>query len=297
MAEYNMEHTGAELDEAIQAVLDGYRDVTPVTARASDVRFGRVIVTPEGLVTGTFQGVVPPVSWQKSVTGDPAEVTDGMAGWPLHGLVAKINPIQAGNGTPSPDNVRPITGHSGVIVTQNGETAVSVSFSNEPGVVYGGTVDLRAGVLTVESILTTYDGTESGWTRRTNNNPNGTVFNHNTPVTLQTWSDIANFKAIANWMTKPESAGYTTAGANTFFYGTGGGVFTFVWGLPNRGSTVDEWKAALAAEPLQIWAPLAEPVTYSFAPQEMPELLSGTNTFVCNTGEITVGYYSMPEAN
>lgn len=69
MAEYNMEHTGAELDEAVQAVLDGWRDVSPVTARASDVVWGRVIVTPEGPVTGTFQGVVPPESWRKTVSG------------------------------------------------------------------------------------------------------------------------------------------------------------------------------------------------------------------------------------
>lgn len=54
MADYAMQHTGAELDEAIGRVLDGYRDVSAVTARAKDVWAGKVFVTPAGPVTGTY---------------------------------------------------------------------------------------------------------------------------------------------------------------------------------------------------------------------------------------------------
>ena len=112
MAEYQMQHTGAELDAAIGAVLDNYRDVSPVTAVASDVAYGKVIVTAEGPVTGTFEGVVPPESWRKAASGLTVSESDGMAGWPLYSLAGRIAPYQTGSGDPAPDNVRAITGRT-----------------------------------------------------------------------------------------------------------------------------------------------------------------------------------------
>lgn len=292
MAEYNMEHTGAELDAAIQAVLDGYRDVSPVTARASDVRFGRVIVTPEGLVTGTFQGVVPPVSWQKSVTGDPAEVTDGMTGWPLFALTAELVATQEGSGTPGPDNVRSITGPTSAAVEQNGDEIIAVEFSTEAGMVCGGVIDFRAGTLTVTHAKYTFTGDET-WTYSSA----GTAYIITTQEGVPTMA--SGTWTAADGVLCDKLPPYTSSSNLGVRFGSNNARI-YVYKANTLSDTITSqatWKAWLAANPVTVVYPLAEPVVYMFEPQEMPELANGENTFACDTGEITVGYYSMPEAN
>lgn len=56
-------------------------------------------------------------------TTDPASVasfSDGAEGIPVTSLIADINPVQSGSGDPSPSNVRPITGWTGMNVVRNG---------------------------------------------------------------------------------------------------------------------------------------------------------------------------------
>ena len=53
-------------------------------------------------------------------SGAIASFADGSAN-PLKSLVVDINPVQAGSGTPAPDNVRPISGWSSVGVTVEGK--------------------------------------------------------------------------------------------------------------------------------------------------------------------------------
>ena len=60
-------------------------------------------------------------------------------------LKVTFAPVQSGSGTPSPSNVRPISGWSTISVTL-GDTSASVSLGST---YYGGTVDLVSGVLTV----------------------------------------------------------------------------------------------------------------------------------------------------
>lgn len=76
-------------------------------------------------------------------------------------LIADIEPVQSGSGTPSPDNVRPISGWDSV------EVVVSPTTSAEDGTthtatfdetVYGGTVDLVSGVLNSKPYYASYNG-------------------------------------------------------------------------------------------------------------------------------------------
>lgn len=55
-----------------------------------------------------------------SASGPIASFSDGAKGLPLRSLVANIDPVQAGTGDPSPDNVRPISGWTEVGVTVAG---------------------------------------------------------------------------------------------------------------------------------------------------------------------------------
>ena len=49
---------------------------------------------------------------------------------PLKSLKVNFNPIQEGEGYPSPDNVRPITGWTGINLYHSGKNLVEVSSEN-----------------------------------------------------------------------------------------------------------------------------------------------------------------------
>lgn len=304
MAEYQMTHSGAELDEAVGYVLDNYKDVTPVTARAQDVVFGKIIVTPEGPVMGTYQGVVPPASWRKTASGEPVTISDGMADWPLYGLSAEITPTQSGSGDPSPTNVRPIGGRDGVEVTQNGAAAVSVEFPDDPGTVYGGVMDFKTGVLTVDRIAVTYDGTEN-WTVQTLTGRTVRRMRRSVPAQLKAHNNsAATFEGRSNILSVGTFSSDTTPEYSWWYFSTG---LTFLYCFfdpttwTGAGSTdAEKWKAFLAemaagGNPLTLCVPLAEPVTYQLTPQQMPDLVPGTNSFAADTGGVTVTYYSVPD--
>lgn len=59
-----------------------------------------------------------------SASGAVASFADGADNVPLKSLVVGINPVQSGNGDPSPDNVRPITGWTGTNITTCGKNVL-----------------------------------------------------------------------------------------------------------------------------------------------------------------------------
>jgi hypothetical protein len=56
-----------------------------------------------------------------TASGAIASFPDGADGVPVKSLSVVIEPVQAGSGDPSPDNVRPITGHTSATVTRTGK--------------------------------------------------------------------------------------------------------------------------------------------------------------------------------
>lgn len=96
--------------------------------------------------------------------------------YPAISLKVSIVPSQEGTGYPSPENIRPITGWTAVKVYQAAEydededPVIEVALGDDAGTVYGGTLDLITGVLTVDRAYQELDGTESWglWTGATN---------------------------------------------------------------------------------------------------------------------------------
>ena len=70
----------------------------------------------------------------------------------LESCLVDFIPIQSGSGDPSPDNIRPITGHTSVEVTisDENETVIEDVTVSLGGTYYGGTLDVVTGTLTID---------------------------------------------------------------------------------------------------------------------------------------------------
>ena len=106
-------------------------------------------------------------------TGNPISVSDALAK-PAESLTIEILPQQSGSGDPSPDNVRPISGWSNVNVYREAQYdagATPYATINLNGTVYGGTLDVTNGVLTVDRVADTLtkDSTWYGFTTGSGN--------------------------------------------------------------------------------------------------------------------------------
>ena len=91
---------------------------------------------------------------QETATGNPLTFLTDLAK-PLKSLLIPFTPQQEGTGDPSPSNIRSILPLDGLTVYQSGAdtseyTETAIYF---PSPVYGGTLDVVSGVLTVEWVL------------------------------------------------------------------------------------------------------------------------------------------------
>lgn len=76
--------------------------------------------------------IITKIAIKNTASGPVASFPDGSDGLPFQSLIADINPVQSGSGTPSPQNIRPISG------TDNVDTYVrGINIWNENGVRLG----------------------------------------------------------------------------------------------------------------------------------------------------------------
>lgn len=94
--------------------------------------------------------------------GNDLEIIPVEAETNLENGVVTIKCTLSGTGTPSPSNVRDLNGFTEITISVENEdnseetTTYSVDLPEDAGTVYGGTLDLTAGVLTVTHIKATY---------------------------------------------------------------------------------------------------------------------------------------------
>lgn len=99
---------------------------------------------------------------------------------------AEISPIQAGSGTPSPDNPRALSGISSLDVVMNGETT-SISLG---GTVYAADVDIVKGVLSDNYGIITLDGSENWQNYSSGNGFSTEITNMKDSSWAVGWSDV-----------------------------------------------------------------------------------------------------------
>ena len=227
-----------------------------------------------------------------TASGSIASFSDGADGIPLKSLVVDIDPVQdLSNGDPSPTNICPISGWTGVTVHHaDGENphvvddTYTIDWQSEAGTVYGGTLDVVSGVLTVDRVHKTYNGTET-WN----------ASNHNDPVYYALWNQdesIGNqdMTQIADWLV---AGGNDYQRWGTYRAQTNGAIV--VGNLINKVSgnykfaNASDFKAYLAEHPLTVCYKIAEPIAIQLTPNQINSLY-GVNNIWADTGDTTVEY-------
>lgn len=221
------------------------------------------------------------------------KVFDGTAGsvvtvsnaseYPALELVADIIPIQDGSGTPAPDNIRPIYGHDhcDVIVSPTLLDTDGTTYTTDfPQTVYGGTLDVVKGTLTVTYALMTFDGTQTFTDRISAQNR---VYLQLGGMASQ--SGLNDDMVLCNAL--PKATGVQNAdhpciavGVNNAYVYIQG--VTHISGVTNL-ATLNTW---LSNNPITFTYKLATPIVYSVSPKDI-ELITGTCNVWATTGDIT----------
>ena len=66
----------------------------------------------------------------ETASGAVASFSDGADDIPMQSVVAEITPVQSGSGDPSPDNIRPISGRTGLTLTRAGKNLLENTATN-----------------------------------------------------------------------------------------------------------------------------------------------------------------------
>lgn len=221
----------------------------------------------------------------KTVSGNIVHIQDKGAPTALS-VIANITPKQSGTGTPSPSNVRAISGWESVNVyvsPTEDETDGHTTTTPLGRTVYGGTLDVVSGVLTVDRGIVTFDGSSDeqyvtgsyGMAFRTylpndfkpttnNRELAGLVSNQMTEVTqASTWGTVGTCAVIAN---------------STQLY----------FKLASDLTDISALRTYLASNPLQVCYELATPQTYTLTGQNVA-LLKDCYAWA-DSGDISITY-------
>ena len=221
---------------------------------------------------------------EETLTGEVVSFT-GKGSTRIRSLTAELTPVQSGSGTPAPDNARPIAGLTGCTVyvspTQDPDDASTydIDWTDEAGTIAGGTLDVTTGLLTVDTVFYTFDGTESGWIASgayQGSFYRSTGVQHGNSGKCSHAEFTSNFSAYAYGKFALDGVGFVNI--NVF--------------AQSAGTTVAQFKSWLAAQaangtPLSFAVSLAAPRTYQLTPQAVAALI-GENNVWSDAGNVTV---------
>ena len=187
-------------------------------------------------------------------------------------------------------NICPISGRTGLSVyvgptqDQQDATTYAVDWTDEAGTVYGGTVDVVTGVLTVDRTSRVLDGTETGWQMNVNANHPGRTYAYNRNASL---GDILTSNSIISSYVK--SATFAGTDENSGIYVSSGYLWVRIPAMREM-TAVADWTTYLSNNPLQVCYELATPITYQLTPTQV-ELLIGQNNVWSDSNEaVTLTY-------
>lgn len=201
--------------------------------------------------------------------GNPISIDNAVAGR-VYDLVVTMTPKQAGTGTPSPTNVRAISGYTGLTITVNG-TDIERDFDTT---VYGGTDDVTGEGAISEWGLTEFDGSNDEIWAYTD----GTTYDQ---FYIQINEAVNMLDVVANEFVKMDIA-YRPYQIGIVEYGDKVLRVSF----PKAESVATDaatFKTWLSSHPLQVAYKLATPTSIPLTPQKV-NLDVGSNTVSSDTG-------------
>ena len=227
-----------------------------------------------------------------TASGSIASFSDGADDVPVKSIVCNIEPVQSGSGDPSPDNVRPISGFTGLNVYGESEydpTAdpkVAVTWQSEAGTVYAGYLSIdKDGNVTLTVTHSIANLSDIGWS--SDSNRAGVFYGSISERKTSSPISLCSVYSLHN-------GGVTV---NKDFYISGqpsyGGAAIFIRDTRFTGYTKAQVQAALTGETC-IYE-LATPVTYTLSSVTVPSTVQGENNWWHNAnGETSVIYRADP---
>lgn len=201
-------------------------------------------------------------------------------GYPLK-VVSSIEPGQSGTAEPSPENVRPISGHSIAKLTQENGTDAREITADLGQIVYGGSFDWATGELVSNMVCLTLTGDED-WLLQ--NGYARLVIGECGYVDAEAPQLCSHFKIA------PITSGTTHIGAdiaNSTAYNDARIRIRLKTGVTLAESVAFLKEQYANGTPVQICFGVANPTTTKLAAQEILAL-SGTNTLRSDTGDTEV---------
>ena len=202
-------------------------------------------------------------------------------------LVVGIEPVQAGSGDPSPDNIRPISGWTGanIVVSptlddQDG-TTYSIAWQSEADTVYVGTLDVTSGILTVDSRY--HDLASFEWSTYTSS---GNLFFATSSLQILR-SDRSIF--LCDRFTPRVSQYAPTVPVANSIYEIYARYYHLNVYYPDI-TTLSDFQTYLQNNPTHILCKLDTPIQYTLTPTEITTLL-GANNIWADTGDIILLEY------
>lgn len=214
-------------------------------------------------------------------TGNPVVIPEYVA---LEKLNIEFLPNQSGNGDPSPENVRAITGLDSVKVTiSNGDVSHDYDITL-PETIYGGTVDAVTGVGSKTWEFVEFDGTEDWY----QNGENGYFLGEVIDIGLSgNRESISNIAVNSGNSIAPIPDGQFNTWSFTFQRGWCGFSLSFA-------DSLDSWKSYLAAQasagtPVQVAYKIATPTPFEISKISIPSL-KGENTIFTSGKNMDIIY-------
>ena len=235
----------------------------------------------------TAQAAATTLAITETASGDIVTIQDGANNLPVVDLTAQIVAVQEGSGDPSPTNVRNILGWTGVNVTRTGAESTdsqvySVNWTTEAGDVFGGTIDVTTGTLTVtyESV----DMASLSWTyQEVYNNPFFSAGLQRRKFGTNLINAICEIYATMGVTMTLAQFGQN---ADNLVMNLNGGSAS-IKVRDNAYNDVASFIAAVSGK--KIVFELATPLTYQLTPTEITTFL-GVNNFWADTGAIDLTY-------
>ena len=227
----------------------------------------------------------PSVSYPEQ-TGSIVTFNSQYVGLPLKSHKIALTATQSGSGTPSPDNVRPISGWSAINISQSGAdtSTPTVYVINLGGTYYGGEYDARTGLFTVTHMFFTLDYT-SNW--RTDIMSGLRNFYTACPSDIKAQQHGGNSSMLCS--ASPISTRYAAQKDHCFISNSKN--LNYTWGDTLGIDQPQDFKDYLQANNIviEVVAELATPTTIQLPPSPI-DTLEGVNNIWADTGETTAQY-------